>query len=374
MNSIIVKEIFEYSMILGVILGMIFVTYTYFSRKGNDKSIIYLNLFVLFLTFNNLQIILIDRVFTEANFFVRKLLLPWYVLIIPAFYTFITYYLKVEKKIGSFILFTCLLFFIEIFIRIAFFPYFYNEDNNYTVAKYSQIEEIINVLYTLFLFIKVILIFLKQSKLYQFVSTFDNMKWLKQFLLLGLIILLLWIMAIIFNLDKVIQPEISIYYPLRFSSSVLLYWIAYQGFFHYNLLSERIKLREAISSDEEIVTKSLNKKNEFDNDFIFIQNHIINNKKYLDPNFSIENLASETKMNTRKVSQILQKNTNYNFIDYINQLRVEKAKKYLIDPKYSNYTIVSIGLECGFYSKSTFYRAFSKFVNTTPTQYKNRNS
>ena len=71
-------------------------------------------------------------------------------------------------------------------------------------------------------------------------------------------------------------------------------------------------------------------------------------------------MALETKISSRNVSQILQKNTNYNFTDYINELRVEKAKKYLTDVKYSDYTIVSIGLECGFYSKSTFYRAFFK--------------
>lgn len=74
------------------------------------------------------------------------------------------------------------------------------------------------------------------------------------------------------------------------------------------------------------------------------------------------------------MSQILQKNTNYNFTDYINGLHVEKAKKYLTDIKYSDYTIVSICLECGFYSKSTFYKAFSKFTNTTPNAYKQENN
>ena len=85
-------------------------------------------------------------------------------------------------------------------------------------------------------------------------------------------------------------------------------------------------------------------------------------------------MALETKISSRNVSQILQKNTNYNFTDYINELRVEKAKKYLTDLKYFDYTIVSVGLECGFYSTSTFYKAFSKFTNTTPNAYKQENN
>jgi AraC-like DNA-binding protein len=367
------KEVFKYSMFLGIILGIIFIIYTNFSKKRKDKSIVYLNLFVLFLTLNNLQITLVDNHYIEVDFFIRKLLIPWYALILPSFYTFVTYYLKVEKKITSFILFSSLLFALEIMIRIGFIPYFYFDNDNYIVSRYAQIEEILNAVYTLFIFVRVVIIFLKQSKLYQFVLTFDNMKWLKQFLLIGFVILLLWVTAILFNLDKVVHPEISIYYPLRFSSTFLLYWIAYQGFFHYNLLAERIKLREAISNDQEVINEISKDETPISNDFIFIQNHILNHKKYLDPNFSVEMLATEIKMSARNVSQILQKHTGNNFIDYINLLRVEKAKKYLIDASYSDYTIVSIGLECGFYSKSTFYRAFSKFVNTTPTSYRENN-
>ncbi|WP_310555333.1 helix-turn-helix transcriptional regulator [Flavobacterium sp.] len=362
-----IKEIFKYTMLIGIILGIIFIIYTSFTKKGKDKSIIYLNLFVLFLTLNNLQITLVDNGLVVVDFFVRKLLIPWYALIIPSFYTFVTYYLKLEKRVTSFVSLSIALFSLELMFRIVFYIFFY--EDTYVVAKYAQIEEIINVIFTIFLFSKVIVIFLRQSKLYAFVLTFDNMKWLKQFLFLGVIILFLWVMAILFNLENVINPEISIYYPLRFSSSIVLYWIAYQGFFHYNLLSERIKLREVISNEID-ASPPKSQKIDQDNDFIFIQNHILKDKKYLDSTYTIENLALETNISSRNVSQILQKNTNYNFTDYINQLRVEKAKKCLRSSNYSHYTIVSIGLECGFHSKSTFYRAFTKFTNKTPTQYK----
>jgi AraC-like DNA-binding protein len=122
-------------------------------------------------------------------------------------------------------------------------------------------------------------------------------------------------------------------------------------------LSERIQLREAIAN-EVIIVATTDNQTGLDKDFIFIQNHTLNHRKYLNPTYSIGNLASETKISSRNVSQILRKNTNYNFTGSINELRVQKVKKILTDPEYSAYTIVSIGLECGFYSKSTFYRAF----------------
>ena len=59
-----------------------------------------------------------------------------------------------------------------------------------------------------------------------------------------------------------------------------------------------------------------------------------------------------------------------NFSDYINSYRVEEAKKLLADTTFDNYTIVAVGLECGFNSKSTFYNAFKKFTGVTPTVYK----
>ena len=69
------------------------------------------------------------------------------------------------------------------------------------------------------------------------------------------------------------------------------------------------------------------------------------------------------------ISQLVNQNTDYNFNDYINSFRVEDVKKMLERPDYINYTIVAIGLEAGFNSKASFYRAFKKFEGMTPTEY-----
>jgi AraC-like DNA-binding protein len=77
-------------------------------------------------------------------------------------------------------------------------------------------------------------------------------------------------------------------------------------------------------------------------------------------------------MSESSISHSIKKGSNYNFPDYINSLRVEKAKILLTDTDFKSYTILSIGLECGFNSKSTFYLAFKKFTNTTPSLFRSK--
>jgi AraC-like DNA-binding protein len=256
-------------------------------------------------------------------------------------------------------------------VRLVFATQYFYDNNNYIVAKYAQIEEIINLIYTIFLYLKVIYFFMNQTKLYENIASFDNMKWLKKFLLYGFSIIVLWIFAITFNLKEVITPNIPVYYPLRLCSTLLIFWIAYHGFFQYNLLTERIELRKEIAADNS--QKELPKTESTNKNFLLIQNCILENKLYLDPDLCAETVATKTNFTTKKVSHILQETINYNFSDYINFLRVEKAKKYLTKQKYADYTNVAIGLECGFNSKSTFYRAFKKFTGTTPAEYQQQN-
>ncbi|UPT72306.1 MAG: helix-turn-helix domain-containing protein [Flavobacterium sp. JAD_PAG50586_2] len=59
------------------------------------------------------------------------------------------------------------------------------------------------------------------------------------------------------------------------------------------------------------------------------------------------------------------------FPDYINQLRIKEAQYYLKHPDFSNYTLVAIGLEAGFASKTTFNNTFKKVTGMTPSEYKN---
>lgn len=366
-QNMMTKSIFSFLMISGVLLGIVFLIGTSLSKKGRDKSIIYLNLVVFFLILNNLQAWLLETIFTNTNFFIKRLQIPWYVLIFPSFYAFLTYYLKIEKKVNSFVYGSISLFIAEMVIRIVLIPYFFHDENNYFIAKYVQIEEIINASYSIFLFAKAIIILFKYSELYQQVLSFDNLKWLKNFMFLGGIVILMWVCVIILNFERSLNPEAFNYYPLRLSSTLLLYWVGYQGFYNYSLMAERVQLRKAITAE---IVNNYSLKEAKGTQFLAIQKHIELDRRFLDPTFSLEYLATEMEMSTSKLSLLINQESGHNFSDYINILRVEKAKEFLTSADYETYTIVAIGLECGFNSKSAFYSAFKKFTNTTPTDYK----
>jgi AraC-like DNA-binding protein len=363
-----IKSFVNLFLISSVCVGIFFLIVTTFSKKGKNKTIIYLNLLILSLTLNYTQIVILDNFFSDANYFFKTLRLPFYAFILPAFYTFVTYYLNIEKKIKSFVQFSLILFFIEVLCRIVLYNQFYN--NYQVVSKYRQIEEIINILFSIFLFIKAFLLLFNGTKLYEKILTYDNIKWLKRFMFLASIIMVSWTIAFFININR-IYPLEYVYYPLRISISILIFWLGYQGFFNYSLLNERIQVRKLI--DESIKSsKTKNPSSTSNNKILNIKNHIENNFSYLNPQYSLENLSEELKMSTSSLSKIINTESEYNFSDYINFLRIEKSKELLLSDDYKNYTILSIGLECGFNSKSTFYLAFKKFTNTTPVEYRTK--
>ena len=372
-----IKEIFNFLMIAGIVLGGVFMFFSLRSKNGSDKSIIFLNLVVLFLSLNNLQLCLVDNGYLDVNFFVRKMLIPWYMLILPSFYTFLTYYLKVENRLYSFVRFSVILFVVEILVRLAMIPLFFYDDENYTVARYSQFEEIFNAIYTIFLFIKSGILVFSYANRFDFVSSFDNLRWLKHFIFLGCLVMLLWVCAILINLDNVVYPEIYVYYPMRLSCSIVLYWIAYSGFFNYKIMTERIALRQKIAIADNKHKLIINDAETFVDSkklmlekFTEIESFMQNNDDYLKEDFSLQKMSFITGISINKLSNIINSCANCNFSDYVNRYRVEKAKLYLLNEEFFHYDVASVGLECGFKSKSTFYAIFKKFSNQTPLQFK----
>ena len=93
-------------------------------------------------------------------------------------------------------------------------------------------------------------------------------------------------------------------------------------------------------------------------------------KIYRDPNLGLTSVAHQLKISSNYLSQVVNKLTGKNFADYINSFRVEDAKLKLTNMDFTNYTIVGIGLESGFNSKSTFYSAFKKMVGISPSIYR----
>ncbi|MCX6565048.1 MAG: helix-turn-helix domain-containing protein [Candidatus Aminicenantes bacterium] len=93
-------------------------------------------------------------------------------------------------------------------------------------------------------------------------------------------------------------------------------------------------------------------------------------KIYKDADVSLNSLAKQLSTSPRNLSQIINEHLGLHFHAFINKYRVEEAKKILLSPEANQTSILEIGYEVGFNSKSAFNRAFKDFIEMTPSQFK----
>jgi AraC-like DNA-binding protein len=91
---------------------------------------------------------------------------------------------------------------------------------------------------------------------------------------------------------------------------------------------------------------------------------------YLNPELTLNDLAEQLKIPSHNLSEILNTRLHQNFFDFINQYRVDEVKRNLEDPRKEHLTLLSIGLDAGFNSKSAFNAIFKKYMNLTPSEYR----
>ena len=98
---------------------------------------------------------------------------------------------------------------------------------------------------------------------------------------------------------------------------------------------------------------------------------MLNEKPYLDSEININYVAGQNGTTVHKLSQVINEEHKRNFFDFINSYRISEVKLLLYDPKIAGLKIESIGYDCGFNSKSSFYSIFKKHTHLTPTEFRN---
>lgn len=92
-------------------------------------------------------------------------------------------------------------------------------------------------------------------------------------------------------------------------------------------------------------------------------------KPYRNPKLSISDVSAHIGCQEKELSQLLNASMKVNFSNFINVYRVNDVKRRLTKESLSRFTLMTIAEECGFSSKTTFYRVFKDVTGFTPLQY-----
>lgn len=362
-----------YSLIIAAILQGFWLSFFILnSKKFGTKAAKYLGLLILSVTITQLQYFLGEiGVISWQQF--NIIYLPFEFLEAPFLYFFIFFYLYPDRTVRwpDKFLFLPFIFFLANSLLYKFIALITNGSQE-THPMLKGLANL-NVMYGDFVNIGLMLIVLAIS-LYRIIiidrrKIANNIKevivelfWLKILLIFIIIVVLVWsCFAVQFYLDKSAS-----YLPVDIAVSIIIYLLGYIGIHKLNILNERRMIR----SQSPLVISNSVEENLKNGHSKTIESLLVGEKRFLDPTFSAEALAEELQISKSHLSRIFNNEIQIPFSDYINTLRVEEAKKHLQNPEFSNYTLVAIGLEAGFNSKTTFNTTFKKITGQTPSEFK----
>lgn len=100
-----------------------------------------------------------------------------------------------------------------------------------------------------------------------------------------------------------------------------------------------------------------------------LQSVLEEEKVFLNPELTLSDLADKLAVHPNHLSQVVNSMESKTFYDYINGRRIEEFKKIVALPANQKYTLLAIAFECGFNSKTAFYRNFKNATGLSPTSY-----
>lgn len=134
-----------------------------------------------------------------------------------------------------------------------------------------------------------------------------------------------------------------------------------------NVLEEAFRLcNKSDARRSQVVEKSLN--DSYTEPNVFVKNV----KDYIDENYhediALQDIAGVFGYSDVYFCKLFKQNFGKNFITYLNEYRMDKAKRLLADPLIN---IKDVSINAGYRDANYFTRVFKRMVGMTPSEYRN---
>jgi AraC-like DNA-binding protein len=211
-------------------------------------------------------------------------------------------------------------------------------------------------------------------------------KWAKRFLFAFLILIFIRILFFILNPE---WDEFGNKFWYYVCFSILFYFISISGYgnsifsvtsFKNSVINSEtdLNLETNHGFKKEFTSTTLNRDNLKDEKIEIldldewkekIEILMIIDKMYKNPELVISDLSNKLGTHSKKVSQVINQGFSLNFNDFVNHHRIKAVLQKIEEGEHNIQTLLSIALECGFNSKSTFNRAFKRATSLSPKEY-----
>ncbi|WP_394678774.1 helix-turn-helix domain-containing protein [uncultured Sphingobacterium sp.] len=299
---------------------------------------------------------------------------------IPVFYLYITSVCYSDFKLKPKYLLHLLPFLI---VNLVLLPRFYTVDAGSKMSfiqdRQNMIEfQFIHVLIHLQIVAYIINVFKvlrKSKKLYLENYAGKNINaynWLFQF---TVILTILYVVALLKNMLKFSEyPHISegLKINIWISSLFIFCWYLFKALNNPDLfrnMDSKLKLVSELVSTEKKGKPLISIEKEYKEELLRLKQYLIEEKPFLNPSLTIQDISSEIGIPTRELSVLINHRLGQHFYDFVNTYRIESAMEILKDVTKRKVTILEILYEVGFNSKSSFNTAFKKHTGNTSTFY-----
>lgn len=355
---------FTVLLLLGILQGSILVILLNRIKDKNKSANAFLSIFILLLV-----ITLLGRTLKEfkiATSLPNFLALPDAIIYLygPILYFYIKTLVSKFKLTRSVLLIHLMP--VGLFL-LAEIPLFLEESNSWHILWREQTRTRFIIIEGSAIFFNIFYLFLDVRLLLRYKKNSEHNLSFKQYPSYLTVILILIGICLAIWLFSYLSWVIGYYNPLSIFGYRAI-WLT-MVFITYALAYFAMNQPELFKMSLETKKEPLLKNNELDALKERLAQLMNEEKPYLKPRLTLQELATMLEVNTSVLSNVINGKFKQNFNDFVNEYRIQEFIQLSQKPAHKNLTILALAYEAGFNSKTTFNTKFKKKMGKTPFQF-----